>query len=112
MLPRILAIAPLATALLGVGLLAGCAPREPLSVSEMYGFCLTEGRGRLCTWQKSFCQDLRRAASRDYSSRDECWRACRQVRDQYRLTMQDFGCATEYESGLDWCERYCTSNYE
>jgi hypothetical protein len=100
-------------AFLPAALLAGCAPRAPISVSEMYGFCMTDSpTSDYCSKQKGYCMHLREAVSRRFASRAECQAACSQVRDAYRLTMIDFGCVQTYESGLNWCERYCTSNYE
>lgn len=96
-------------------LLAGCAPKEPMSVSEMFGFCFTENdfsNDSMCTWRNAYCRDLRRAVSRDFESNEECRQACEEVRDRYRLTLQDYGCATFYRDGLDWCRRYCVQNYE
>ncbi len=100
-------------ALLPAVLLAGCAPRAPISVSEMFGFCMTASpTSNYCSKQKGYCMHMREAVSREFASRDECQAACRQVRDSYRMTMIDYGCSQHYESGRRWCDRYCTTNYE
>jgi hypothetical protein len=100
-------------ALLPAALLAGCAPRAPISVSEMFGFCMTASpNADFCSKQVGYCKHMREAVSRRFSSRAECQSACSQVRDAYRLTMIDFGCAQIFDSGRSWCERYCTTNYE
>lgn len=100
-------------ALLSAVLLADCASRGPISISEMFGFCMTASPSAdYCSKQKDYCLHMREAMSRRFASREECQATCWQVRDAYRLTMIDYGCVQTYESGRRWCERYCTTNYE
>jgi hypothetical protein len=87
--------------------LPGCAP-QPLTLSEMYGFCIMEPlyEDNQCEMME-VCGDFRQSLEREFPSLDACLAACRETARRQTMAQALRGCDSTIIRGSNLCSQYC-----
>lgn len=92
--------------------LAGCAVK-PLTDSEFRGFCYTCTESRFASCDTiDMCNEFdANAVGIKHASRQECEADCQATYDRQFRTNLFNGCLGTLRSALNWCLKYCGTNY-
>jgi len=87
--------------------LSACAP-QPLSLSEMYGFCIMEplSEENQCEMQ-TVCGAFSEALNQEFSNLQACLDACEQTAQQQNMIQVMRGCDSTIIRGSNLCTQYC-----